>query len=546
MLLRLSWFLFGLASPALGEPSSASNNPKSDPILLLKEKGITSDTLSETSSGLKVGDGCFCSLACDTLTSIFGSDSVDIIGQESYEASRSKYWSTQQAKASPRCFVRPIDAEDVSIVILVSRATECPFAIKGGGHTAFKGASNSDGGITIDFRQRKHVVPSADRKSVAIGPGNTWADVYTALESFNLTMAGGRSAKVGVSGLLLGGGISFFSGRHGWACDNIINYEIVLASGEILTVDSTTNPDLFWALRGGGGNFGVVTQFVANTFEQQGPLWGGMLVWEMHSTKKAAIDFLISYTEKGSIEDPNAAFILSFTYAQIYQMWVSTLLTHHTSPSPSGTYPEVFGDLTKIENVFLNTTRMAPHSNFTIELDSTTPIGMRQSYWTFTTLVDGQLALDLLDIFEEEMSPIKDLAGFLPAFVYQIITVPQLKAMTRNGGNALGIGGGDKPLLLSNLVAMWDLESDDALILTAFHNVVSRAEELARERGLDHPYLYMNYASQFQGPFSSYGAENKARLMEVANKYDPEAIFQKLNPGHFKFNGAPSQWVPMI
>jgi FAD/FMN-containing dehydrogenase len=72
----------------------------------------------------------------------------------------------------------------------------------------------------------------------------------------------------------LAGGISFFSGQHGLTCDNIVNYEIVVASGEILNVNATTNPDLFWALRGGGGNFGIVTQFVANAIEQ-GPMWGG-------------------------------------------------------------------------------------------------------------------------------------------------------------------------------------------------------------------------------------------------------------------------------
>lgn len=99
----------------------------------------------------------------------------------------------------------------MSVAILLSRVTECPFVAKGGGHAAFRGGSNSDGGITIDFAQMKHVDISPDGKSVAIGPGNTWLDVYTALEKVNLTMAGGRTANVGVGGLALGGRSMAFS-----------------------------------------------------------------------------------------------------------------------------------------------------------------------------------------------------------------------------------------------------------------------------------------------------------------------------------------------
>ncbi|KAI0888224.1 FAD-binding domain-containing protein [Annulohypoxylon maeteangense] len=541
MILKLALFPLTLALLALVDASSAQTS-KSTPIVLLKEKGIASDLLSETSSGLKFGHGCFCSLACDTLTTILGKDRSDIIGQESYETTRSKFWSLQQSKeTSPRCFAHPINAEEVSIIVLLSRATNCPFAVKGGGHAAFKGASNSDGGITIDFDRMKHVIPNADTKSVAIGPGNTWLDVYTVLEKFNLTMAGGRTATVGVSGLTLGGGLSFFSGLYGMTCDNIINYEIVLGSGEIITVDSKTNADLFWALRGGGGNFGVVTQFVASTFKQ-GPMWGGTVAWEMHSTKATLIDALVSYAENGSQEDPNSALIVSFAYIQNYQAWLSVVMAHHSDPQPSGSHPKVFDDFMSIENEVQGSKRNAFHSNFTVEIDDASPPGLRESYWTLTTHVDKQLTLDLLAIFEEEIIPIQNLTEFLPAFVYQVVTVPQLKAMTRNGGNALGIDGSEKPLFLINYSARWKFDSDDALVLTAMSNILSRSRELARARGLDHPFLYMNYASQFQDPLGSYGTENKARLMRISRKYDPDGVFEALSPGYFKFNGAPAQF----
>ncbi|KAI0377778.1 FAD-binding domain-containing protein [Hypomontagnella monticulosa] len=543
MFVRLRWLVSTLALSAAGETLATKTRlDLIDPINSLREKGIASDHLDEILVGLRGGDGCFCSLACDVLASIFGNDVVDIVGQQSYEASRTRFWTQQQSQeTTPKCFVHPADAEEVSVIILISRATECPFAVKGGGHSAFKGASNSPGGITIDFINRKHVVPSPDRSSVAIGPGNTWREVYTALEEFNLTMVGGRAATVGVSGLLLGGGISFFSGEHGWACDNIISYEIVLGSGEILTVDSNTNPDLFWALRGGGGNFGIVTQFVANAFDQ-GPMWGGFRAWETHSTRAVITDGLINYAKSGSEKDPKAAFIVSFSYAQSYQMWISSVIVDHPDPQPVDGHPEVFDDFFKIENAVMDTTRTTSHSNLTIEIANTSPAGLRQSYWAITTHLDKQLASDILDIFLEEVKPIENIAGSLPSLVYQIITVPQQQAMKRKGDNALGIGGGKKPLLLINLTIMWMLASDDEAVLTAYSNIYSRTQALARERGLDHPFIYMNYASQFQDPLASYGKENRDRLMEVSKKYDPAGVFQNLNPGYFKFEGAPAKW----
>ncbi|KAI1141849.1 FAD-binding domain-containing protein [Hypoxylon sp. FL0543] len=536
MIFRWWWILSGLA---LSAPEAASS---SDPIALLRKKGVTSDRLDEISLGLKANDGCFCSLACDTLTSIFGGDSVYIAGQESYETSQSSFWSQHQSRdVRPRCFVYPTDAEDVSVVVLLARATQCPFAVKGGGHTPFKGGSNSNGGVTIDFGHMKHVIPSVDRKSVSIGPGNTWVEVYTTLEKFNLSTVGGRAASVGVGGLILGGGISFFSGQYGCTCDNIIEYEIVLGSGEIVTVDSNTNTDLFWALRGGGSNFGIVTRFVVNAFEQ-GPLWGGTIVWEMHSSKAPLIDAIVKYAEEGSSKDPKGALILSYAYVQKHQMWVSVAQAHHAVPQSQGKHPEVFDDIVGVKNAFHDSTGNKPYSDHSIEIDAANPVGLRQSYWVFTTYVDKQLALDILDLYEKEVNPIRNLTGIVPALIYQVLTVPQLKAMTRNGGNALGIGGGKKPLFLIQLAVMWMLESDDKVVLTTMSKILSRSQELARERGLDHPFLYMNYASQFQDPIASYGAENKARLVEVSKKYDPQGVFQNLNPGHFKLDGPPVQW----
>ncbi|KAI5866329.1 FAD-binding domain-containing protein [Durotheca rogersii] len=536
----LWWTVAVLASPTEGKASGAASF-NSNPFTVLAKNGIASDRLNDLSSGLRAQEECHCSLACDVLVSALGSDGVGTPGQASYDAARARFWSNQQSlETKPACFVFPADAEEVSIVVQLARATECSFAVKGGGHTAFKASSGSHGGISIDFVRMKQITLSADRKSVAIEPGNIWYDVYTTLEKSNLAMAGGRAATVGVSGLALSGGISFFSGQRGWTCDNIASYEVVLASGEIINVDSETNADLYWALRGGGGNFGIVTKFVADTFDQ-GPMWGGFLSWEMHSSKVALIDVMIDYLAKGA-KDPKAALIVSFAYAQIYQMWLSTIIVDYSEPQPSGGHPAVFDRFFGVDNLLRDTTRTTLLSNLTLEIAEATPAGSRQSYWTLTTRVDRQLAIDMLTAFHEEIEPLQDVKGFLPSFIFQLVTEPQRAEMLRRGGNALGLGAAaGEPLLLMNYAIMWADAADDVAVLSATARAVARARARAQERGVDHPFLYANYASEYQDPIPGYGAANVARLREVSRKYDPEGVFARLHPGHFKFEGPPRQ-----
>lgn len=119
---------------------------------------------------------------------------------------------------------------------------------------------------------------SADRKKTSIGPGNRWADVYTKLDAQGLAVPGGRFGTVGVGGLVTGGGVSFFSGRYGFVCDSVVNYELVLPYGKVVNVNALSSPDLFKALKGGSNNFGVVTRFDIKSFES-GRFWGGEIIY---------------------------------------------------------------------------------------------------------------------------------------------------------------------------------------------------------------------------------------------------------------------------
>lgn len=143
-----------------------------------------------------------------------------------YGYQESRYWSQQQASVHPVCRVAPTSAIDVSVALLVLETQQCQFAVKSGGHGMFAGASNIDQGVTIDLLNLNQLVVSNDKTEVSVGAGNRWYDVYTKLDPMGISVVGGRVADIGVGGLTLGGGISFFSGRYGWACDNVNNYEV--------------------------------------------------------------------------------------------------------------------------------------------------------------------------------------------------------------------------------------------------------------------------------------------------------------------------------
>lgn len=115
-------------------------------------------------------------------------------------------------------------------------------------------------------------------------------------------------APVGVPGLVLGGGISFFSNELGWACDNVASYEVVTASGVVVTASPTLFPDLYWALRGGGNNFGVVTNFKLNAFPLE-KMWGGQRIYAENSVP-AVLDAIYDFATRKSSQDTNAAEIV--------------------------------------------------------------------------------------------------------------------------------------------------------------------------------------------------------------------------------------------
>ena len=179
-------------------------------------------------------------------------------GHQDYPTAR-RVWNGMIDK-HPGLILRCTSTTDVVAAVGAAREFGLAPAVRCGGHNV-AGKAMSEGGLTIDLAGLRQVTVDAGRHLVRAGGGCLLGDVNAATSAHNMIVPAGIMSETGVGGLALGGGIGWFSRKHGLTCDQFEELEVVLASGEVVTASATEHPDLFWALRGGGGNFGVVTRF---------------------------------------------------------------------------------------------------------------------------------------------------------------------------------------------------------------------------------------------------------------------------------------------
>ncbi len=179
-------------------------------------------------------------------------------GDEGYDTARS-VWNGMIDKR-PVAVARCANGDDVAAAVGVARAAGLPIAVRGGGHNV-AGLATSEGGVLIDLSRMNAVDVDAQRRRVTVQGGAIWREVDAATQAYGLAAPAGLVSETGVAGLTLGGGIGWLRRKHGLTCDNLVAAELVTAQGELVRASAEENPDLLWALRGGGGNFGVVTSF---------------------------------------------------------------------------------------------------------------------------------------------------------------------------------------------------------------------------------------------------------------------------------------------
>lgn len=233
---------------------------------------------------------------------------------------------------------------------------------------SFAGSANIQDGVTIDMRGVDDIELNSDRSVVSIGAGANWGSVYTQLDLYNLSVAGARDSTVGVGGLVTGGGISYFGPRYGWACDNVLNYVVVLANGSIVNANRHKNPELLWALRGGSNNFGIVVRADLQTIAQ-GEIWGGVVFYDF-STADKQVEAIAAFNQHDTY-DEFSSLVPSFAYSNGSSLVVNSI--EYTKPVVD---PPVFRNLMSIPSL-KSTMRLTNISDLVGEAESLQTNGLR-------------------------------------------------------------------------------------------------------------------------------------------------------------------------
>ncbi|KAI1074432.1 hypothetical protein F5B20DRAFT_439792 [Whalleya microplaca] len=475
------------------------------------------------------------SICCLSLSALLGEQNVALPGSTAYNASINSYFSAQQSAVQPACIVSPQTVQDVSATVkslTMHQGRNCPFAVRSGGHASWAGASNIAGGVVIDLRAFHSVELSSDKSTVSVGVGASWDSVYEKLDPLGLSVNGGRASGVGIGGLTLGGGISYFSPRYGWTCDVVSNFQVVLADGSIVNANAAYNPGLFSALKGGNNNFGIVTRIDLTTFEQ-GLVWMGVV----YNALSYIDDVIGEFVRINSADayDEYASFITTFGYSQAQGLAVISNQLEYTKELES---PPVYQGLLSLPNLRY-TSQLAKMINLAKAIAALQPNGAR-SLSLVSTLVSSVAVLKAAyNHWNTSVPAIANVSNIIWALVLEHLP-PAIYARHAKS-NAMCLETREDALVVTLLSVTWSDAADDKLIADTAHKLMEDIENEARRLGGFDPFVYLNYAGQYQDPIGSYGIESVSRLRTIREKLDPKGVFTYQVPGGYKI---PNEKLP--
>ncbi|KAI6087338.1 FAD-binding domain-containing protein [Hypoxylon rubiginosum] len=485
--------------------------------------------------------------ALDNLQQTFTGDQVALPGTEAYNRLNYEYLSIRQSEYTPSAIFEPNSAEDVAQFLRIIKANEAKFAIRGAGQQPLEACSNIDDGITLSLSRLADIEVKSDEGIVAVGAGATWGPVYEKVQAAGLGVGGSRSAKGGVGGLALSGGLSFFSTREGFICDNVVNLQVVLASGEIIQANATDNSDLWRALKGGGNNFGVVTRFDLRTFPQ-GSFWGGFIFYAVAGDNYSRqVEAMVNELRKPDASDETHIMVNLGYSKQFGGSMMGLNEIYYTGPDAASVYgskgettrkasvPPMLEPFTSVENQVdsLNSLRIMTLIEGATEHAVASQEHVRCAYMNCTVRADKDTLLAAAEIYSKAIEPLKPVEGITLCLTLNGYPSSILRRTVELGGNVLGLDARES-LVSVLLLTYWKNKEDDEKIIPVLQKALGDIEKDAEHRGHKVPYVYLNYTSSFQDPFTSYGEENKRFLQEVSRRYDPRGLFQSSVPGGFK------------
>ncbi|MGD9715198.1 MAG: FAD-binding oxidoreductase, partial [Thermomicrobiales bacterium] len=405
----------------------------------------------------------------------------------------------------PAVLVSPLDEQDVQQAIRIAVEQDMRLSVKGGGHNV-AGHALVENGLVIDLSEMRGVRVDPQRRRVYVQGGALWSDVDTATARYGLATPGGVISHTGVAGLTLGGGIGWLMGKHGMVIDNLISARVVTANGDVVVASEDSHPDLFWALRGGGGNFGVVTEFEF-ALHEQGDIFGGLLIYPIEQASEVlavyqrftetAPDQLGLYAEPST--DPESGqrvFVLAFFWPGEIEEGKALLESLKAAIPPA------------VDGV-----QVMPYTDIQQAFDPVFAHGVRY-YWKGVLL--ESLAPEVLDAV--------DRLGSHPPFPGCTAVIEWYRGPMNRVDSAATAFANRNAQFQVVIIGAWDRPEDDQEGIEWARSVYRAIAPY----GLGQGFLNFNSVEADNARdmvHRSYGA-NYDRLVEVKRAYDPDNVFR--------------------
>ncbi len=430
-------------------------------------------------------------------------------GDGTYESAR-KIWNAMIDKR-PALIVRCATTSDVVRAVNFARDSRLVLAVRGGGHN-IAGNAMCNGGIVIDLSQMKAASVDPGARRVTIEGGATLADLDAATQAHGLATPVGINSTTGVAGLTLGGGFGWLSRRYGMTIDNLESAEVVTAAGEVVPASAAEHPDLFWALRGGGGNFGAVTRFEFRLHRVGPDVLSGLIVYPISAAKSVLQQyrrFIAKAPDDLSVWTLlRRAPPLPFLPKEVYGKGIVALALLYAGDPKRG--ESLIEPLRKFGTPVGEHVGVQPHIAWQQAFDPLLTAGAR-NYWkshNLSTLNDG-----LLDV-------VIDYAGRLPSPQCEIFFGALGAATTRPTPDSAAYPHRDAQFVI-NVHGRWENPADDARCIGWARDFFNASAPFASGG------VYVNFLTADEGDRvrAAYGS-NYPRLAQVKGKYDPENLFR--------------------
>lgn len=425
-------------------------------------------------------------------------------GDVGYEESRRVH--NGMIDRRPAIVARPRTAPEVAEAVQLARAEDLPLSVRGGGHS-IAGRAVVDGGLMIDLSAMREVEVDPVRRVATVEGGATWREVNDATSAHGLATTGGVISTTGVGGLTLGGGLGWLMGCHGLAVDNLLSVELVTAEGEILEASEASHPDLFWALRGGGGNFGVASRFSFRLHPLDG-IVGGLVAYPFAAARE--LFALVGELMDSAPDDLALMPLLVHAPDGSGTPLAAVAVCHAGDPSRA---ERDLAPLLAFGSPLVRQVGPMTYPALNMMLDDGFPAGAHY-YWksSFSAVLSESVVDLLVEQFPACPSPMSGVA--IEHFHGAVTRVPIEATAVPHRTPSIDI----------LIAGVWrDPATDEANVAWVRETYAALGPHLLDRR-------YVNYFSADDDAARAAFGPNYERLVEVKRRYDPENVFRANQP----------------